>query len=685
MADRSPIDPITLEVVVEGLMAIVREMRVAVRNTAYSSAIYEMEDFSCALFDPHGRMIAQSEDHPGHVIPMPWSVRCALEDWGADLAPGDIVMLNDPYRGGTHLNDVTLLYPVFLGDELFVFPAVREHWADVGGPNPGSMSGLASSIFQEGLRIPPIKICERGQLNRSLLTLLFANMRLPDERQGDFHAAIAACKTAERRIRAMVERYGRDTVLAGIAQNLDRSEARMRAAIAALPDGTYEYEDYLEYFRAGRLDPVIVRLALTVRGDELVADFTGSSPQVPAAVNSTLAVTAAGVFTTVKAVLDPSGPINDGTFRPITVTAPPGTIVNVQPDAPAGAHGEIRKRAVSVTLGALAQVVPERVAGDVCGTSFHNMLGGIHPRTGRSFVYYEAPPGGNGGLRDTDGPSAMGNVDFGNLKMILPAEALEIEFPLLIERSALREDSAGDGARRGGLGYRREARLLAPEGTYSVMSDRAVVPPFGVCGGMAAAPTRATVQRDGVALPDPTPGKLYGQPLLANDVVIMEAAGGGGYGDPLTRDPELVARDVRLGYISRARAQARYGVVLRADGTVDAAATAAARARLAAARVVLPVIADERDPYRGVLGRHRVVRLGPAALARLGVAPEDAADTLVELLGRHAAPLRAWLLPDDAAGAALPLDARARRILGISPGDTVEVRVLGRTVPLASA
>lgn len=678
-------DPITLEVIVEGLMAIVREMRVAVRNTAYSSAIYEMEDFSCALFDPQGRMIAQSEDHPGHVIPMPWSVRCALEDWGPELAPGDIVMLNDPYRGGTHLNDVTLIYPVFLGDELFVFPAVREHWADVGGPNPGSMSGLASSIFHEGLRIPPIKVCEGGQLNRSLLTLLFANMRLPDERLGDFHAAIAACKTAERRIRAMVERYGRATVLACIAENLKRSEARMRAAISDLPDGTYYYEDYLEYFRGAALDPVIVQLALTVRGDELVADFAGSSPQVPAAVNSTLAVTAAGVFTTLKAVLDPTGPINDGTFRPITVTAPPGTVVNVQPDAPAGAHGEVRKRAVSVTLGALAQIVPERVAGDVCGTSFHNMLGGVHPRTGRAFVYYEAPPGGNGGFAAADGPSVMGNVDFGDLKMVLPTEALEIEYPLLIECSALREDSAGDGARRGGLGYRRAARLLGTEGTYSVMSDRAVVPPFGVRGGEAAAPTRATVVRAGSELPEPTPGKLYGLPLQPDDLVVMEAAGGGGYGDPLEREPELVAADVRLGYVSRARAAARYGVVLRDDGTVDAAATAARRAALAAERVALPAVADEREAYRGVLGRHRVVRLGPTVLARLGIAPEAAADVLVELLGRHAAPLRAWVEVDPMAGEALPLDERARRILGIAPGEPVRIRVLGRTVPLARA
>src|ERR687886_1359882 len=194
MTTGPPIDPITLEVVVEGLVAIVREMRVTVKRTAYSFSIYEMEDFSCAIFAPPvsesagPRMVAQSEDHPGHVIPMPWSVACAMEDWGADLGPGDLIMLNDPYRGGTHLNDVTMLWPVFLDDELFIFPAVREHWTDVGGPNPGSMSGLAKTIFQEGLRIPPIKAIERGRENRSALELMFANMRLPDQRRGGFHA-----------------------------------------------------------------------------------------------------------------------------------------------------------------------------------------------------------------------------------------------------------------------------------------------------------------------------------------------------------------------------------------------------------------------------------------------------------------------------------------------------------------
>jgi len=245
------VDPITLEVVCEGLIAIVREMRATVIRASYSPVIWELDDFSCALFDPQAQMVAQSEDHPGHVLPMPWSVRCAMEDFAGDIRPGDIILLNDPYRGGTHLNDVTMLYPVFEEGELLIFPAVRAHWADVGGMTPGSYSGLSTNIYQEGVRIPPIKIYEEGRLNQAAMALLLSNMRLPEDRTGDFNAALGACRVAEGRIRKLLARYGMRTVLDCIALNLDRSERRLREKIAALPDGEYVYEDYLEFTRKG--------------------------------------------------------------------------------------------------------------------------------------------------------------------------------------------------------------------------------------------------------------------------------------------------------------------------------------------------------------------------------------------------------------------------------------------------
>ncbi|MBM3219439.1 MAG: hydantoinase B/oxoprolinase family protein [Candidatus Rokubacteria bacterium] len=667
------VDPITLEVIGEGLIAIVREMRATVIRASYSPVIWDMDDFSCALFDPAGQMIAQSDDHPGHVLPMPWSVRCAMEDFQDDLRPGDVILLNDSYRGGTHLNDVTMLYPLFDGEELIVFPAVRAHWSDVGGGAPGSYSGLNTNIYQEGVRIPPIKIVEGGRLNRAAMALLLNNMRLPEDRQGDFNASLGACKVAEGRIRRLLAKYGRKTVLDAIALNLDRAERRLRAKIAALPDGEYVYEDYLEYFEDGALDPVLMRLTLTIRGDEIVADFAGSSPQVPGVVNSTLATTGAGVVVAVKAVLDPDGPINHGTFRPITLQAPEASIVDVKLDAPAGAHGEVRKRAVSVMLGALAQVVPDLVCGDLCGTSFPNAIGGRDARRRRDYVYYEAPSGGNGAWRGGDGPSAWGNIDFGNVRTIQSAEALESGMPLLVEESALRVDSGGEGTMRGGLGFRRAIRLLEGEARYSVLSDRAVLPPFGVGGAGPAAPVKVSVVHDGAERDFATPGKVTGHAIAADDVVVLESAGGGGYGDPLARDPARVRDDVVAGLVSRARAREGYGVVFTATGEVDAAETARRRATLAASRRTFPIAADEREAYEGRRGRHRVIRLAPSVASAVGAKTGD----VVEMLGRHPAPLRAWVrVETDAVADRIALDALARRILGVAAGDHVRVTKL---------
>lgn len=669
----APIDPITLEVVCEGLIAIVREMRATVIRASYSPVIWDMDDFSCALFDPQGQMVAQSEDHPGHVLPMPWSVRCAMEDFAGELRPGDVILLNDSYRGGTHLNDVTMLYPLFEQDELLIFPAVRAHWADVGGSTPGSYSGLSTNIYQEGVRIPPIKIVEEGKLNRAAMALLLNNMRLPEDRWGDFNASLGACRVAEGRIRKLLARYGRKTVLDCIALNLDRSERRLRQKILALPDGEYVFEDYLEFYHEGRFDPVLMRLTLTVHGDEITADFAGSNPQVPGVVNSTLATTGAGVLVAVKSALDPEGPINAGTFRPIRLRAPEASIVDVKLDAPAGAHGEVRKRAVSVMLGALAQVIPDLVSGDLCGTSFPNAIGGRDEVRRRSYVYYEAPAGGNGGFREDDGSSAWGNIDFGNVRTIQSAEQMEHAMPLRIERSELRMDSGGEGRTRGGLGMRREARLLHGEARYSALSDRAVIPPFGVGGAGPAAPVKVSVIRDGTEIEFETPGKVTGYPLRAGDVVVMQSAGGGGFGDPLTREPERVRADVAAGYVSRERARDGYGVVLTREGRVDAGATAARRAELAAARRRLRVRADERDAYAGQRGRHRVLRMDRALAGELGLAEGD----LVELLGRHPAPVRAWVtLEGTDARREIPLDALGRRMLGVEPGDEVEIRRL---------
>jgi len=668
------IDPITLEVICESLIAVVREMRATIIRASYSSVIYEFDDFSCALFGPDGQMVAQSWDHPGHVLPLPWGVRCALQDFAGDLHPGDAILLNDPYRGGTHLNDVTLLCPVF--DEaghLMIFPAVRAHWVDVGGMVPGSYSGLSANIYQEGVRIPPIKIISRGQVDRAAMTLLMANMRVPEEREGDFHASLGACKVAEQRIRRLVEKYTPAKVHEAVRINLDRTERRLRDRIRALPDGDYLYEDYLEFYNQGRLDPVLARIKLTVAGDQLIADFEGTNPQVPGVVNCSLAVAGAGVFVAVKATLDPGGAVNEGAFRPITLKAPEASIFDVRHDAPAGAHGEVRKRAVSLTMGALAQVIPDLVCGDLCGSSFPNAIGGWNRRRNRQYVYYESPAGGNGGFAGGDGPSAFVNIDFGNLPSIHNVESIENEMPLLVESCALRRDGGGEGRQRGGVGMVRQIRVMDEEASYSVLSDRAVLPPWGVHGGAGGAPYHLSVVRGADTITFDTPGKVTGHPVYRDDVVVMRSSGGGGFGDPLERDADLVRRDVVQGYVSAERAVEGYGVVLDARDAVDAAATSARRAAIRQGRFHLRVVADDTiDAYVGAKGRRRVVRLAASDAAALGAREGD----LVEMLGANPAPLRAWVQVRSVAAGDVRLDEFARRVLRCGEGDMVQLRLL---------
>jgi len=677
MAFAPTLDPITLEVLIEALIATVREMRATVCRTASSVAIYDAKDFSCGLFAPDSQVIAQSEDIGSHVVPLPWSVRAAIEKMGATLAPGDAILINDPYSGGTHLNDVTIIYPVFRDGRLIFFPAVRAHWADVGGMVPGSMSGKATEIYQEGIRIPPLKILEGGRANEAALDLLLANMRVPDERLGDFQAGLAACRVAEKRIAEICARYGVDTLLEAVRLDLDRAEVRMRGSIAALPDGTYHFEDYLETFMGGRFEPLLLPLALTVHGERMIADFTGASPQVPFPVNSTAAVSSAGVFIAVKSIFDPRAPLNQGSFRPIEVVAPPGTIVNVQRPAPAGSHGEIRKRVIATMVGALAQVVPERIAGDLCRTSFHNLIGGWDARSGREWVHYEWSAGGNGGFAEEDGPSAMGPIDWGDLATVQSTEVIETRMPLLVESSRLTVDSGGAGRSRGGLAMTRALRVLAAGTRYSLLSDGAVVPAFGVLGGLAGVPVGAWIERQGAASCFDTPGKVAGHLIEAGSTLMVRSAGGGGYGDPLQRDPERVALDVREGYVSAEAARLIYGVVIGADGGIELAATQKARERLRAVRFRLTAVLDGDVFEPGSVSRRRVCRLNPSDARAAGIG-EDAG---VELDVARAAPLRAWARLDwSVAQGTLPIDARGLSILKAAAGELVHLRAIAPKV-----
>ena len=453
---RAERDPITIEVVREALSSIVREMRVTLVRTAYSSILYEGEDFSCVLMDRDAQIIAMSrgQDHPLHIVPIAWSMKAVSDRFGDDIHPGDIFLHNDPYTGGTHLNDVAMIYPMYADGSLFLFPVVRAHWGDGGGMSPGSLSGQVTEIYQEGVRIPPIKVYERGRPNQAALDLIFGNMRVPSDREGDFRAMIGTCKKAAEGVEALVARYGRAELAAIIGELLDRAEARMRRRIRELPAGEYSYEAYLEGGR-DRLEPLRVRATVTVAGDTITVDLSGTSPQTAGPTNVGPAMAPTGAFTILKAFLDPGGEINSGAFRPLRVITPEGTIVNARRPAPCGGMVEVKYCVESAVMGALSQAVAGKVTGDIKGGGNHCYVGGPDPRSGGTFIFYEYPAGGTGAFEGGDGSNAVRTFTESDITTIQPVEAVEQKYPLRVERCALRPDSGGDGRWRGGLGLVR--------------------------------------------------------------------------------------------------------------------------------------------------------------------------------------------------------------------------------------
>jgi N-methylhydantoinase B len=661
-------DPITLEVLREAFSSIVREMRVTLLRTAYSSILYEGEDFSCVLMDGDSHIVAMSkgQDHPLHIVPISWSMKAVRERFGDDVHPGDLFLHNDPYTGGTHLNDVALIHPLFVDGELLMFPVVRAHWGDVGGMSPGSLSGRVTEIYQEGIRIPPIRIAERGRLNDAALDLIFGNVRGPEDREGDFRATIGTCRKAAERVEELVARYGGATLRAAIRELLDRAEARMRQRIRELPAGEYRYESYLEGGR-DRFEPLRVRARVVVAADTITVDLTGSSPQCNGPTNAGPAMAPTGAFTIIKSFLDPGGDINSGAFRPITVIAPEGTIVNARRPAPCGGMVEVKYAVESAVMGALAQALDGKVTGDLKGGGNHCYVGGPDPRTGGTFIFYEYPAGGTGGFDGGDGSNTVRAFTESDMTTLQPVEAIEQKYPLRVERTALRVDSSGHGQWRGGLGLSRYVRLLVPGAQLSVLAERSLLRPYGVCGGFSGAPNRFWVKRDDEEVePSPVPGKVSAFPLLEGDIVVMESSGGGGFGDPLERDPAMVMADVAEGMVTPQTAKDVYGVIF-GPGGIDASATGARRRTLLAARARVALTstgaADE--------GPTRTVALDAHTAASLGVTTHD----VVEVANPNGAPTRLWVstVTADAIGLAA-VSPETLTLLGVSGGTTVELR-----------
>ena len=616
-------DVVSAAVIRESFASIVREMRRAVARSSYSSIIYEGYDFSCVLVDAAGRLVAQSgEDHPFHIIPVVWSVRGLIER-GVEIDEDTLYLHNDPYTGGTHLNDVAVVYPLFHEGTLLFHIVIRAHWADIGGMTPGSLSGAAREILQEGLRLDLVPVPKSGR--SPVMDLIFDNVRVSREAVADFHAVIGTCRVAERRLRAVIERYGPVEVIDAVDAMIAAAERRMRAAIAELPDGTYRYTAYLDGNDEAHF-PLAVEAALTVAGDTAEADFAGTSAQVPAPLNAGPAIAPTSVLIVLKSFLDPAGVINSGTFAPIHVRVPEGTILNAVWPAPCGGLNEVRFAADAAVMGALSVAVPERMAGDVRGTSNHTYIGGVGSRDERSFIFYEYPSGGGGGFGGHDGNPAVRAFNEGENVSIQSSEMVERIYPLRVLRSELRPGSGGPGRHRGGLGLRREIRVEAPQARLSILSDRNLVPPYGVNGGRSGAPNSFHVVSAGrVVAPSDFPGKVSDFPLERGDVLVMESSGGGGYGPAAERAETEIRRDL-------------------AEGYVDEADIAVYGARHRHGKLVREPVRDEKAGVRpawldgGALASH-LCRPGDRLAASLGLRPGQ----MVELAAPAGPPLRFWV------------------------------------------
>lgn len=533
------IDAISLEVLRNAISAIADEMNANLVRTAYSPNIKERRDCSSAVFDAQGQMVAQAESIPVHLGAMPYSVEAAIGSVPS-FAPGDVVVLNDPYAGGAHLPDVTFVAPVFVEDRLIAFVANRAHHADVGGKEPGSLAGDTVEIYQEGLRIPPIRLWQQGVLQDDLLQMILANVRTPAERWGDLRAQKAGCAVGIDRMQALCVREGEAMLQEAMDAVLNYSERRMRHQIAQLPQGEATFEDTLD--NDGITDdriPICVRV--TIDKDRIDVDFTGTAQQARGPVNAVLAVTASATYYAIRAFADPDIPPNSGCYRPINITAPKGTVVNACLPAPVvGGNLETSQRIVDVLLGALGKLAPSRSIA-ACQGSMNNLaIGGIDPRTDQPFTLYETMAGGFGARPTKDGIDGIHSHMTNTLNT--PVEALETSYPLRVERYELRPASGGEGQYRGGLGIRRDMTCLAETARVSFLTDRRGVPPYGVEGGAAGALGVNVILRDGAEEQLPSKGTAT---LHRGDTISIRTPGGGGFGNPSQRSPEAHKLDVR--------------------------------------------------------------------------------------------------------------------------------------------
>jgi N-methylhydantoinase B len=554
-------DRFTLDVLREAFLAIADEMFVSLQRTSQSPVIYEVLDFAVGITDASGELVSQGNGIAGFLGPLGEATRDTIARV-PHLRPGDVVATNDPYAGGgTHLSDVALVRPIFAADRPIAFAAAKGHWTEVGGKDPGSWTADSTEVYQEGLQLPFVKAVRGGVPDRDIVAILRANSRLPDMVEGDLLAQAACLEVAERRVLDLCHRYGVETVLEAMREVHARSDALARAALAGLPHGVYKADDHLDDDGVGD-DPIPIRARVTLDGERMVVDLSGSSDQVRGPVNCTWSGLVSGIRTVFKAITDPAEPASDGWFRPLEIVCPTGSVFNAVRPAPVAAYFEATEAATDLVWKALAPALPDRLTAgsfvSVCATS----IALEHPDTGEATLLVEPQPGGWGAGANKDGEHALVSVGDGETYTI-PVEVAEQRYGVLVERVALDVvEGAGAGRHRGGRGLEREYRILSDDAVLTVAFGRHRFPPWGVDGG-----AEGSVNAIEVVPADGGPVRRFGKaaslPLRHGDLVRLITGTGGGHGDPRDRDRALVRQDLANGLITERDATDVYG--LRGD------------------------------------------------------------------------------------------------------------------------
>ena len=571
------IDGITLEVMKNAFYTVAEEMGTTLIRTALSTNIKDRMDCSTAIYTPKGELVAQAEHVPLHLGLMPSVVKEVLKIYPvSDMEKGDAILINDPYISGSHLPDIFMISPIIYNDELVAIAANIAHHVDVGGIAPGSMSVKATEIFQEGLRLPGVKIRKKGEVDKELLRLIETNVRTSKEVTGDIYAQLAANNVGEKRVIDLIERYSTDYVALCMEEIMNYSDRRMRAAIQTVPKGVFEYEDVLEGDGIDD-DDIKVKVAVDIQEDYIHVDFTGSAKQTYGPVNSTKGVTSACVFYAIKSMLDKDVPPNEGTYRSITINAPKGTVVNPNFPAPvSNANVNTSQRITDAIFGALAEVLPNDSMAACAGTMNAFTIGGYDAEKAEYFSYVETYGGGQGALKYMDGMDGVHTNMTNTLNT--PVEVIEQSFPLLVNKYGLVEGSGGPGKQRGGLGLERKITLLEDDLMITITSDRHKNSPWGLFGGGDGKTSNCTLQLPNGELKELSSKSTFSAPK--GSMITLSTAGGGGYNSPLSRDPQLVLKDVIENNISLEEALNEYGVVIK-DFTVNEKETAQKRRELA--------------------------------------------------------------------------------------------------------